>query len=332
MPPPSPEPEKKPGKRFANRRIVFGGGLLAIIAVGVLLANIRDDYNGSRAYDYLKQLCELGPRPSDSEAITAAQKLLSEHFTKLGAKVELQKFKAKYPADGPDAKKIGREVSMVNIIVRWNPEAKERIMLCGHYDSLPFPLRDPVNPRGRFVGANDNGSGLAVLMELGNELARHPPKLGVDFVFFDGEEFIFGEDGKYFLGSEYFANDYANKRPAFRYRYAVLLDMVGGADLRLGEEINSLSWDDSHQLVKDIWDAAARLGIHNFINMPGYEVRDDHLALHDIAKIPACDLIDFDYKPWHTQGDTVDKCSAESLAKVGRVLREWLKAQKPQAQ
>ena len=37
------------------------------------------------------------------------------------------------------------------------------------------------------------------------------------------------------------------------------------------------------------------------------------------------DVIDFDYPPWHTQGDTPDRCSAASLAKVGWVIREWLK-------
>ena len=171
---------------------------------------------------------------------------------------------------------------------------RERIMLCGHYDTLPFPLHDPVDRRGRFVGANDNGSGVAILMELGNELARHPPKVGVDFVFFDGEEFIFKDDGKYFLGSEHFADDYAKHPPAFRYRYAVLLDMVGGAELRLPEEPNSVTWDDSRPLVKEIWATAARLGVQEFVPRPSlYAVRDDHLALHDVAKIPACDLIAF---------------------------------------
>ena len=156
-------------------------------------------FNGARAYDYLKQLCDLGPRRSGSEAMVAQQKFLAEHFEKLGAKVEFQRFKAPYPLDGPDEQMIGHDVPMANIIVRFNPENRERIMLCGHYDTLPFPLHDPVDRRGRFVGANDNGSGMAILMELGNELAKNPPKVGVDFVFFDGEEFIFADDGKYFL-------------------------------------------------------------------------------------------------------------------------------------
>ena len=152
-------------------------------------------------------------------------------------------------------------------------------------------------------GPTTTAAGLAILMELGNELAEHPPKVGVDFVFFDGEEFIFKDDGKYFFGSEYFADDYVKHPPAFHYRYAVLLDLVGGAELRLPEEPNSVNWDDSHPLVKQIWATAARLGVQEFVARPGYEaIRDDHLALHNVAKIPACDLIDMSYKYWHTQG------------------------------
>ena len=160
------------------------------------------------------------------------------------------------------------------------------------------------------MGANDNGSGLAILMELGNSLAKTPPKVGVDLVFFDGEEFIFKDDGKYFFGSEHFADEYAKHPPAFRYRYAVLLDLAGGADLDLPEEINSLTWADSGPLVKQIWATAARLGVREFAQRPGCEVRDDHLALHDVAGIPSCDVIDMNYKYWHTQADTPEHCSA----------------------
>jgi hypothetical protein len=64
--------------------------------------------------------------------------------------------------------------------------------------------------------------------------------------------------------------------------------------------------------------------VREFIAKKQHEVQDDHLALHNIARIPTCDIIDFDYPPWHTRGDTPEQCSALSLAKVGWVLREWL--------
>jgi glutaminyl-peptide cyclotransferase len=281
-------------------------------------------FDGARAYEYLKQLCAIGPRRSGSAGMAAQQKLLVDHFQKLGGKVEWQRFQARHPLDGS-------LVPMANLIIHWNPESKERVLLCGHYDTLPFPLMDPDNARGVFVGANDNGSGVALLMELGRHVAKRTSSYGVDFVMLDGEEFIFRRDGDYFLGSEHFARTYAKAARSFTYRWGVLLDMVGSTTLQLYQEGYSTSWRDTRPLVESIWATAARLGVREFVAQRKYDIRDDHLPIHQIARIPICDIIDAGYMsegvspPWHTQGDTPDKCSALSLAKVGWVLDEWLK-------
>jgi len=149
---------------------------------------------------------------------------------------------------------------------------------------------------------------------------------GVDFVLFDGEEFIFDHNDRFFLGSEYFAQNYAKNPPPHRYRWGVLLDMVGDKDLQIYQERNSMWWKDTRPLVEDIWATARRLGVREFIARKKYSVRDDHLPLHNTGKIPCIDVIDFDYPPWHTRADTPENCSALSLAKVGWVIREWLKA------
>lgn len=275
-------------------------------------------FPGAQAYDYLKKLCQIGPRPSGSKGMEAQQKLLVDHFTNLGAKVELQQFQFPHPIDQ-------KPVIMANVIVRWHPERAERVLLCTHYDTLPFPLRDPKNPRGRFVGANDGGSGTALLMAMGHEMPKLPVALGVDFVFFDAEEFMFTENGRFFVGSEYFATRHVQDKPPYRYRWGVLLDMVGDADLQLYQEATSVGWKDTKPLVADIWGVAAKLGVREFVPRVKHDVNDDHIVLHDQGKIPTCDIIDFDYPAWHTQADTPEHCSALSLAKVGWVLTEWLK-------
>lgn len=277
-------------------------------------------FDGQRAYKYLVDICALGPRPSGSAGMEAQQRLLTKHFTDLGARVHLQRFRARHPVDGS-------AVSMANLIVEWFPERKDRVLLCAHYDTLPFPMLDPVDPRGVFVGANDGASGVAVLMELGHHIRQLPLQLGVDFVFFDAEEFIFRESDPYFLGSEFFSRAYRDKQLPFeaRYRWAVLLDMVGDRDLQIYQERNSLSWPESRPLVHQIWNIARRLGIKEFIPRPKYDIRDDHIMLRNVGGIPSCVLIDFDYPYWHTQQDTPDKCSPESLRKVGIVVLEWLK-------
>lgn len=333
------EQSQSESPRWAWARVVSWGLVLGIgCLMAVYLAFVHDrgpngnaeaatsrlrlediPFNGARAYEYLKQLCAIGPRPSGSRGMEAQQRLLIEHFTQLGAAVELQRFGVRHPVDGST-------VPMGNLIARWHPERKERILLCAHYDTLPFPMLDPVNPRGTFVGANDGASGVALLMELGHEIAEINTPYGVDFVLFDGEEFIFSDRDRYFLGSEYFARQLVAEPAAFRYRWGVLLDMVGDADLQLYQDRTSLGWRDVRPLVEEIWATAARLGVREFIPRPKYTIQDDHVPLHNIAGIRICDIIDFDYPPWHTQRDTPEQCSALSLAKVGWVVREWLAA------
>jgi len=286
-------------------------------------------FDGNRAYAHLKEICALGPRPSGSDGMARQQRLVADHFLKLKAKVKFQSFDAPHP-------RTGEPVAMNNLVVSWHPQAQERILLCCHYDTRPFPDRDP-DPRaarsGVFVGANDGASGVAFLMELGRHIGAIQPRFGIDFVLFDGEELVYDDQrNEYFLGSRYFAQKYVEQPPRHRYNAAVLLDMVGDKHLQLFQERISLGWEDSRPLVESIWKKAQSLGVREFIAKGRYEIRDDHLMLHDIAGIPACDLIDFDYETpgsrrsyWHTEGDAPDRCSAESLAKVGWVVWEWLR-------
>ena len=95
-----------------------------------------------------------------------------------------------------------------------------------------------------------------------------------------------------------------------------------------------MRWKDTRPLVQQIWATAARLGVREFVPRPKYEVRDDHLPLRNVARIPTCDIIDFEFptRPhnrfWHTEADLPNRCSGESLAKVGWVVLEWLKTAK----
>ena len=274
-------------------------------------------FDGREAYGYLKEICAIGTRVSGSRGMEKQRDLLARHFEKLGGKVTLQRFRVPHPVDHS-------AVAMANLIVEWRPESTERILLCAHYDTRPYPDRDRRDPQGIFLGANDGGSGTAILMQLGKSMPELGGKVGVDFVFFDGEELVYDENQPYCLGSEYFAREYAGEPPKHRYRVAVLLDMVGDKQLNIYQEAASARWRDSKPFVTEIWATAKRLGVGEFIASPRHEVNDDHVKLHGIAKIPACDIIDFDYKYWHTTQDTIENCSPLSLAKVGWVIHEWL--------
>jgi len=289
---------------------------------------VDERFDGERAYGYLKQLCEFGNRMSGSPGMLQQQQLLEKHFADLGGKVSFQKFQMrKHP-------QTGQPVPMANLVVQWHPKSTERILLCAHYDTRPYADREIERraKQGVFLGANDGASGVAVLMELGHHVHNLPERYGLDFVLFDAEEFIFNDRrDQYFLGSKWFARQYRDHPPAHRYLAGVLLDMVGDAKLSVYQERHSASWSDTRHLVKEIWDTAQRLGVKEFIPRKGYPfaIRDDHLPLHNIAKIPVIDVIDFEYpdrsnRYWHTLADTPDRCSADSLGKVGWVIQEWL--------
>jgi hypothetical protein len=79
-------------------------------------------------------------------------------------------------------------------------------------------------------------------------------------------------------------------------------------------------------VTRSVWRIAKELQVREFIAKPKHEVKDDHLPLNEIAGIPTCDIIDFDFRYWHTLKDAPAACSGASLAKVGRVLLAWLEA------
>lgn len=281
-----------------------------------LAENLLPD--SDRAYQYLKTVCAIGPRISGTEGMQRQQQLIEKHFTELGAEVRYQEFDVTHP-------QTGTPVRMKNMVVSWHPDTKDRLLLCCHYDTRPFPSEEAlaVNRMKPFIGANDGGSGVALLMELGHHMSKVKPKLGVDFVFFDGEELVYDKDDKYFWGSEYFAEQYRDNPPTeFRYVKGILLDMVADRNLNIYIEKNSLKY--APEVTRSVWATARRLRARVFINRSKYEIRDDHIPLNQIANIPTCDIIDFDYPYWHKRNDVPAACSGRSMAIVGRVVLHWL--------
>jgi hypothetical protein len=254
--------------------------------------------------------------------MTKQRELLAAHFRAAGGTVRGQAFEIR-------DRRTGRPVHMENLVVEWHPDRRDRVLLGAHYDTRPFPDRDPVDPKGTFIGANDGASGVALLMELARAMPTVPGPVGVDFVLFDAEEYVVAPRDPYFLGSTFFARQYAADQQAgrlpHRYRCGVIVDMVADRDLEIWQEQQSVTWPDTRPVVDSIWDVAARRKVRQFVPRPKYSVEDDHVPLRMIGRIPTCDIIDFDYPHWHTAQDTPRQCAAESLEAVGGVLLEWLR-------
>jgi hypothetical protein len=276
------------------------------------------ELDGKRALTYLKSICDIGPRMSGTAGMRKQQDLLRKHFTKLGAKVTMQEFEARQ-------KSRKNPVDMANLIVSWHPEKRRRVILSSHYDTRPIAdqEKDPRKWRETFVSANDGGSGVAFLMELAHHMEGLKTSVGVDFVFFDGEEYIFEPDrDEYFFGSKYFARAWRLDRKRPEYGAAILLDMIAGANPRFPPESNS--YNRARDLVMQIWKIAHDLRSDAFqFQKLGPRVLDDHIPLLN-AGIPAIDIIDFDYPHWHRLSDVPENCSAEGILQVGRVLTVWL--------
>jgi Zn-dependent M28 family amino/carboxypeptidase len=189
------------------------------------------------------------------------------------------------------------------------------IILGAHYDSRLFADRDPnVQFRTEAVpGANDGASGVAVLLELARVIPKDLP-LNLWLVFFDGEDNGNIQGWDWILGSRGFVENLKGKPDS-----VIIVDMVGDRDLNIYIEKNS-----DPGLSSEIWQVANRLGYSNqFIPVRRHRILDDHIPFLE-AGIPAVDIIDFDYPPWHTTADTIEQISPDSLKIVGETLRQWL--------
>lgn len=197
-------------------------------------------------------------------------------------------------------------IPMANIIGVIPGRRPEVILLAGHYDTKWFREM-------RFVGANDGGSSAALLLELARAIHATRHEYTYWIAFFDGEEARetwTPTDSLY--GSRHMADELAKTRRL--PRAMILADMIGDRDLAIRREAASTPW-----LTDVVWTTARRLGLGAHFLPSAMAVEDDHVPFLR-AGVPATLLIDFDYPPWHTAGDTLDKVSARSVSIVGDVL------------
>ncbi len=273
-------------------------------------------FDGDRAYNYLVQQVDFGPRVPGTAASAACRTMLYEHFRGLGMSVDSQVFMFADPYSG-------RDIRMVNVFTSYNPAepSPDRLLLLAHYDSRPRTdyATDTTLNDAPIDGASDGASGVAVLMELGNLIGAESPGVAVDFLFTDGEDW--GESGDieyYLLGAREFARRMAGQR---QYRFGILLDLIGDRDQQIYREGYSQRFVP--RLNDMLFSVAEQLGVATFHDSVKHSVIDDHLPLNTVG-IPTVLLIDFDYPYWHTEFDTPDKCSPEALRNVGVVVAHVL--------
>lgn len=261
-------------------------------------------FDSARAWDHLKAMVDLGPRPAGSDALRRTRAYITRQISGMGLTVQEQPFTATTPI-GP--------VDMVNLVVTLPGRRADRILFTGHYDTKLF--KDI-----RFVGASDGGSSAAFLIELVRSLKDQPREFTYEFVWFDGEEAIanwdINSDSTY--GSRFYVQQATKANALTGIKALVLVDMIGSKTLQIERDSYSASW-----LNDIVWAAARRLGHgRTFVDVTT-TIEDDHL--HFVrAGVPSIDLIDLNKYiaegHWHTATDTLEHVSAASLQVVGDVL------------
>ncbi|MEO6067243.1 MAG: M28 family peptidase [Gemmatimonadota bacterium] len=268
------------------------------------------EFDGARAFEYARAQLAFGPRIPGTAGHERMGAWLDSTLRTQADTVFVQTWE--------HTALDGKKLPLRNFLARFNPAAEHRVLFFAHWDTRPrSDGPSSTDSTAPVPGANDGASGVAVLLAMADVLHAKAPKVGVDLLFVDGEDYgDFDAPGRpdVLIGARWYADHPVPPTP----KYAVLLDMVGDRTLQLRQEGYSLS--AAPQVVAKIWDAAARLGHASiFIPEAGGQIVDDHVEFHRVG-IPAVDVIDLDYPWWHTKDDTLDKISVESLQIVGDVM------------
>ena len=279
-------------------------------------------FDRDSAFHYVEKQVAFGPRVMNSAGHEACKNWLVQKFKQTGAEVIEQDFQAKAYT--------GTVLNGTNIIAQFNPSNEHRIVLAAHWDTRHIADFDPDESKQDqpILGADDGGSGVAVLLEVARQLQATPISLGVDIVLFDAEDYGDSEaendNTSWCLGSQHWSRNL--HRANYRPKFGILLDMVGARNARFTKDKTSMTFAPG--IMNKVWKMAQNMGYGNyFVSAETGYLTDDHLFVNQIAKIPMIDIIN---RPqgsktgfghyWHTSGDDLSVIDARTLRAVGQTI------------
>jgi Zn-dependent M28 family amino/carboxypeptidase len=284
-------------------------------------------FNADSASKFVAKQVSFGPRIPNTQAATATGDWIISKLKEYGAKVQVQEFEMRAYD--------GKMLHLRNIIGSYNPEAAARVLVAAHWDTRPFADRDENQPDKPFDGANDGASGVGILLEMARTIhgAERKPDVGVDMIFFDGEDYGQPEnsgfpyqDDTWCLGAQYWAKH--KHEPNYTAKYGILLDMVGADNAKFAREATSLQY--AKNVVDKVWKAANKIGYSDYfkyVNSPG--ITDDHAYVNSIANIPMIDIIEYNmtsgngdyFGPYHHRhADSMAIINPQTLKAVGQTV------------
>ena len=266
------------------------------------------EFDAARAWKDLETIVALGPRQSGTAGAEKTRVLIESGLRDAGFEPQRESFTPDTP-EGP--------LKMANVYadLPGSGDDARTIILCTHYDTKRIP---PI------VGANDGGSGTAVLLELARSLKQAPPSsYTYRFLFLDGEESVREQwadpDNRY--GSRQHAAGLERSGQLERIAAVVLIDLVGDKELVLEDERYS-----DQEILTLFFEAAREGGLGSHVpnsSTSPQSIKDDHLSFLEVG-LRSIDLIDLNYGPWnsywHSMEDTLEHCSEASLDAIGRIV------------
>jgi len=173
--------------RFGIVTVILLVGACQEIQVPVGPTPGRPRFDGEAALELVRTQVAFGPRVPGTEAHLQQLDWMVARLSALAPEVSVDTFSHVTVA--------GDSLELFNVSARFRPEATRRILLLAHWDTRPQSDRaaDVERQTIPVPGANDGGSGTAVLLQLAELLAGAAPPMGVDLLFVVGEEA--GSDG-----------------------------------------------------------------------------------------------------------------------------------------
>ncbi len=272
--------------------------------------------NRDSLYHYVERQVAFGPRNPLSTGHEECKNWIVEKLISYNMQVEEQTFEASIYT--------GVDYNATNIIGSYKPNQKQRIVLAAHWDTRFHADKDDEDRDTPILGADDGGSGVAVLLEVARQLSLNPVDIGVDFIFFDAEDQGNSDAGDqsltWCLGSNHWAKE--AKEKGYKADYGILVDMVGAKGATFTKE--EASREFASEILDKVWYLAGKMGFSSyFVNQNSYPVQDDHIPINVIAKIPTIDIINYKNgfgKHWHTHDDNLDIIDKHTLQAVAQVV------------
>lgn len=289
-------------------------------------------FDAESAYNYIQNQVNFGTREPNSDGHRETRAYLIAELRRFAGSNAV--FAQDFQVEGY----AGETLQLSNIIAAFNPQSTTRILLAAHWDTRPRADEDsnPQRVNEPIMGADDGGSGVGVLLELARMMSVNMPPIGVDILFFDGEDYgTSGDLDRYFLGARHWSQN--PPVPGYAPRFSILLDLVGAQGAIFPKEGFSRRY--AGPLVDAIWSIAAEKGYEDyFVDINGPPVADDHMIVNQVAGIPMVDIIhyrtsgqDIQFPDhWHTHSDNMDIISLETLQAVGDVVTEIIYNRIPQ--